>query len=547
MQKYLLIPAMALALQIVGSTAEAQWILKRIRTNEVITPIGISLQPAKNFGLTKTLFPKLIKSIPEYLVEHEPSSESFYEELEWPHETLPSAYLKFTFSQATTVAGSEFRKIIEQGSPENRICLTFVGDGYTESEKEKFFNDVAALTDDLFLGQTFASYKSLFNIYAVFVPSKDSGITDLQRKNTAFGLYRSPAGSKRAIMPGNPRAIDQALALAPKTDYPIVIANDDFYGGLGGRYAITSSSRESGKIVLRHELGHNFGGVGEEYDGGSVYSGANSSATSNVPWKHWLKDIQPKVINDMRFLGGAYVWQNLAQKSVVQSFNFPAPNEKGPFWFEVQVSSVGWQDLSDVEILLDGRKLEIMGRGTSDRSFFNTRRIQDLAPGHHQLEVREVNHDGDNILAFANLYAYEADYDFTGATGAFKTYDERNRITYRPTHENCIMRDMLHHSFCPIDQENMWIQFLGKVRLIDEIKISNETVSLETLDLAGLQTLWFKKTNGQLVEVPEWRNQFKIEKTSISPGGYIAKVQFVSPEIRKTSDRTQDSMAFDIK
>lgn len=547
MQKNFLIPSILLALQILGSTAEAHWILKRVRGPDGITPVGVSQQLEKDSRSENILFPKVIKSLPEYLVEHEPSSESIYEELVWPYENLPAAYLKFTFSEVAAVAGSEFRKIVEQGLPENRICLTFVGDGYTEAEKEKFFADVAALTDDLFSGKTFASYKPLFNIYAVYVPSKESGITDLQRKNTAFGLYRSPAGSKRAIMPGNPRAIDQALALAPKTDYPIVIANDEFYGGLGGRYAITSSSRESGKIVLRHELGHNFGGVGEEYDGGSVYSGANSSNSANVPWKHWLKDIQPKIINDMRFLGGAYVWQNLDKKPVVQNFNFPAPNDKGPFWFEVQVSSVGWQDLSDVEILLDGRKLEIMGRGTSDRSFFNTRRIQDLPPGSHQLEVREVNHDGDNILAFANLYAYEADYDFSGATGAFKTYDEGNRITYRPTHENCIMRDMLHESFCPIDQENMWIQFLGKVRLIDEIKVSTEVVSLKAPELGGLQTYWYKKENNQLVEMTNWRNRFDIEKNQFSPGSYVAKVQFANSEVRKTSDSTQDTMPFEIK
>jgi len=400
--------------------SQAAWILKRTRQGNQIQPSGISsyqMKPSEIQGLT---LPKTLVSLPEFLAEHAPASPKVYEEVLWPYETAPSEYNQFLRSVEADVAGSEFRTIAEQGPMQNRICLTFLGDGYTESEKEKFFADVAAMVDDLFNGQTFQSYKSLFNIYAVFVPSKESGITDLQRKDTAFGLYRSPAGSKRAIMPGNSSAIERALTLAPKTDYPIVIANDNFYGGLGGRYAITSSSRESGKIVLRHELGHNFGNVGEEYDGGSVYQGANSSSDTNVPWKHWLQNNQTKIVNDMRFLGGAYVWQNLAQKSVIQDFTFPAPNQKGAFWFEVQVSSVGWQSLEDVEILLDGRKLEILGKGTADRSFFNTLRIQDLNPGTHQLEVREVNHDGDNILAFANLYAYEADYDFTGGLGALK-------------------------------------------------------------------------------------------------------------------------------
>ena len=51
------------------------------------------------------------------------------------------------------------------------------------------------------------------------------------------------------------------------------------WGGLGGRYAITTRSLTSGSMVLRHELGHNFSNVGEEYDGGQVYSGANFSRT----------------------------------------------------------------------------------------------------------------------------------------------------------------------------------------------------------------------------------------------------------------------------
>lgn len=526
--------------------SNAAWILKRTRQGNLITPVGISsyqMKPSEIQGLT---LPKTLVSLPEFLAEHSPASPKVYEEVLWPYETAPLEYNQFFRSVEAEVAGSEFRTIAEQGPMQNRICLTFLGDGYTESEKEKFFTDVAALVDDLFNGQTFQSYKSLFNIYAVFVPSKQSGITDLQRKDTAFGLYRSPAGSKRAIMPGNSSAIERALTLAPKTDYPVIIANDNFYGGLGGRYAITSSSRESGKIVLRHELGHNFGNVGEEYDGGSVYQGANSSGDTDVSWKHWLQNNQNKIVNDMRFLGGAYVWQNLAQKSVVQDFTFPAPNQKGAFWFEVQVSSVGWQSLEDVEILLDGRKLEILGKGTADRSFFNTLRIQDLAPGKHQLEVRESNHDGDNILAFANLYAYEADYDFTGGLGAFKTYDDFGGMTYRPTHQHCLMRDMLYQFFCSVDQENMWLQFLNRIRLIDSVQVNLDQVQVKTPKLEGLAISWFKKENNQEVELPAFKNVSQVEKSQLSSGQYIVKVQFATTEIRKASDHLKDSMTFNI-
>lgn len=535
-----------LLVQVLTFETQAAWILKRTRSKDQIQPIGISQYQVKSLEIEKLVLPKTLTSLPEFLVEHEPSSSKIYEEILWPYDAAPSEYNQFMKSVESEIAGSEFRTIAEQGPSQNRICLTFLGDGYTEPEKEKFFADVAAMVDDLFNGQTFQSYKALFNIYAVFVPSKESGITDLQQKNTAFGLYRSPAGSKRAIMPGNTSAIERAIALAPKTDYPIIIANDNFYGGLGGRYAITSSSRESGKIVLRHELGHNFGSVGEEYDGGSVYSGANSSRGADVPWKQWLQPQQNKIVNDMRFLGGAYVWQNLAQKSVVQDFTFPAPNQKGAFWFEVQVSSVGWQSLDDVEILLDGRKLEILGHGTADRSFFNTLRIQDLPPGKHTLEIREINHDGDNILAFANLYAYEADYDFNGGLGAFKTYDDFGGMTYRPTHQHCLMRDMLYEFFCSVDQENMWFQFLNRIRLVDSVQVTTDKVQVKTLALAGLAINWFKKDGNQEVELTDLKNLSQFERSKLVPGQYVVKVQFSSAEIRKTSDRLKDRFSFDI-
>ena len=36
----------------------------------------------------------------------------------------------------------------------------------------------------------------------------------------------------------------------------------------GGQFVIGTKSRTTGTVVLRHEMGHNFIDVGEEYDGG---------------------------------------------------------------------------------------------------------------------------------------------------------------------------------------------------------------------------------------------------------------------------------------
>ena len=265
-------------------------------------------------------------------------------------------------------AGSEVRTIVNQGPSENRIDLTIVGDGYTDGEKQRFFEDAKRLTDDMFVGQTFASYLPLFNVHAVFVPSKESGLSDVTRKDTALKLQRSPVGSKRGIMPNDRRAAEKAVALAPDTDYPILVANDDFYGGLGGRFAITTRSHNSGTMVLRHELGHNFGSVGEEYDGGQVYSGANHSDSRSVPWQQWVSP-DGKVF-DAEALATAYPWKNLSAGDINVDFKVPAPDAKGPKQIGIDVSSVGWEKDTDVEILIDGVPQKYTGVYTEDRSFF---------------------------------------------------------------------------------------------------------------------------------------------------------------------------------
>lgn len=99
------------------------------------------------------------------------------------------------------LADPEIRKIVDGGDQSNRIDVVFMGDGYTAQEKvcigikevnylkkitfahflfcskqEKFFSDMQRLTTEMFEGVTFRSYLPLFNIWAIYVESQDSGI-----------------------------------------------------------------------------------------------------------------------------------------------------------------------------------------------------------------------------------------------------------------------------------------------------------------------------------------------------------------------------------
>lgn len=158
----------------------------------------------------------------------------------------------------------EIRKIVDSGDQKNRIDVVFMGDGYTAEEKENCFEDIARLTRDMFEGVTFRSYLPVFNIWAVYVESEESGIGYDGPKNTPFRLYREK-GQLRVILPGNEEYAREVCAMtgASGCDYPSLIANDNFYGGVGGEFVISTRSERTGTFVLRHEMGHNFAAVGD--------------------------------------------------------------------------------------------------------------------------------------------------------------------------------------------------------------------------------------------------------------------------------------------
>lgn len=493
---------------------------------------------------------RLIQSRPAKISEGGPFTHEVYEEWAYSTQQAPAESREAQLLEsASAFSETEVRTLIEQGRPSNRINLTITGDGYTSTEKERFFSDAERIREELFTGDTFASFKPLFNVYAVFVASKDSGITDGSlKKSTAFGLYRAPAGSKRAILPGNEEAIEAALKLAPvQADYPIVLANDEFYGGLGGTYAITTRSVESGIIVLRHELGHNFGNVGEEYDSGSVYVGANFSDTlENATWKPWLT--QNRTYENL-FLSGAYVWKPLSQGPFRADFEFPEPSQKGAWTFSIHVSSVGWSGPDEVEIKLDGQPLNYSGRFTKDRSFFEVHADRSLAPGKHVLEIAETKADGDNVLAFAELYAHESDYNFApGVVAAFPVFNEEGiKVGYRPTHTDCIMRNMLSTHFCAADQENFWVRFLDRLSLIDQLDIQGNTdpvVELKTLQLTGLSVRWFTLENGTEKELSELAGLSRWTPKIGTRGNFRVRVSYKTPEVKTYTGRFESQRDF---
>ncbi|RHY55431.1 hypothetical protein DYB30_006045, partial [Aphanomyces astaci] len=146
--------------------------------------------------------------------------------------------------QRQAVPTTVIKKIVDSGPPKNRIDIVFMGDGYQASEEALFFKDIQRLTDEMFTGDTFTQYLPLFNVWAVHVPSVDSGIgVGGKPRNTAFQLYRDGT-ELRGVYPNKPQYARDVCKTVGEfaCDFPSLIGNDAYYGGLGGEFVVATSS-----------------------------------------------------------------------------------------------------------------------------------------------------------------------------------------------------------------------------------------------------------------------------------------------------------------
>ncbi|ODM97570.1 hypothetical protein Ocin01_09111 [Orchesella cincta] len=444
-------------------------------------------------------------------------------------------------------ADPEIRKIVDGGDQRNRIDVVFMGDGYTASEKELFFDDMQRLTTEMFNGITFRSYLPVFNIWAIYVESEESGIGYDGPKNTPFELYRE-SGQLRGIFPGNSARARQVCALtgASGCDYPSIIGNDDFYGGLGGEFVISTKSARTGTVVLRHEMGHNFVDVGEEYDNGQVYSGVNAARNlANLGWTSWLTTGTKREERAMfRLL--QYPWADLSKGP--QSFNFLSDGNYDRWYMLVSVSAAGEAD--SLEFLLDGEVLPWTTTGFDDREFYSWSGTQGFRAGAHNFTVRSktasTHPDIPRMICSITLHEFGNEDEFVADNthvSAYPTWDVWRLKSLRPTNAGCLMRNMTHAQFCPVCQEGMWAQFLERVSLIDNVTVADSSsnglreVTVNTLKLGQLRAPG-NEVPGETLEVKwilnnseqeELRDQFTI---NAAPGSWACQVHFNTTEVR---------------
>ena len=203
------------------------------------------------------------------------------------------------------------------GDPRHKVDLTFLPEGYTASEKDKFIADAKRFTDALFECPPFDAHKEDFNVRAVMVASEDSG-TDKPGlgiwKNTAMNSNFYTFGTDRYLTTSDMKPVADAVWDVP-TDAIFILVNETTYGGGGiyNSYAIGTSDNPRTLSVFVHEFGHSFGGLADEYfDSSTAYEEDVMYDLKAEPWEPNITtlvdfDSKWKSWHDGIYEGGGYV------------------------------------------------------------------------------------------------------------------------------------------------------------------------------------------------------------------------------------------------
>jgi hypothetical protein len=178
--------------------------------------------------------------------------------------------------------------LLESGAPTDKVDLVLLGEGYTEAEMDKFHSDATRLVERLFDTEPFRSRKSDFNVWAIDLPSDESGVNrpHVHRfRRTPVSAEYNIFGSERYLLTFDNRRLRDVLAAAPY-EFVEILVNEEQYGG-GGIYnfqSTTAVDTDFADYIFVHEFGHHFAGLADEYYTSSV-AYETGSARHPEPWE----------------------------------------------------------------------------------------------------------------------------------------------------------------------------------------------------------------------------------------------------------------------
>lgn len=214
---------------------------------------------------------------------------------------------KSIFIDRSPLKKNKVVEILSNGDSSNKADLVFLAEGYTEAEMDKFEADAKRFTKTLFDTPPFGKYKADFNVWAVCVPSQESGMDvsgDGVWKNTALNSGYYTFGIDRYLTSQDLKPIRDAVWDVP-CDAIFILVNSDTYGGGGmyNFYAMSTANNELTSVVFVHEFGHSFAGLADEYFNSEVayndfynlkYEPWEPNITTLVDFDKKWKDLLPK-------------------------------------------------------------------------------------------------------------------------------------------------------------------------------------------------------------------------------------------------------------
>ena len=173
------------------------------------------------------------------------------------------------------------------GPSPQKVDLLVLGDGYTAADMKKFEADARRLADHLFKVSPFRERANDFNVWAMAVPTPESGVT---RPSTgvhhasALGTRYDIFGSERYVLTLDNRALRDIAQYAPY-EFIEILVNNDTYGGGGifGQFSTAAAGNDWANYLFVHEFGHHFAGLADEYYTSPV--AYQSSDARMEPWE----------------------------------------------------------------------------------------------------------------------------------------------------------------------------------------------------------------------------------------------------------------------
>ncbi|MBL1098544.1 M64 family metallopeptidase [Streptomyces coffeae] len=273
------------------------------------------------------------------------------------HTEVPASAPLSTKERSTIEGDGDVTSIVQNGPVESKLDVVFIGDGYTAAQQEDFHADVRAKWSKISAVEPYASYKDLFNVWAVDAVSQDSGVSGDPTadvvKNTALGSSFFCSNTERLLCVDTNK-VESYASKAEDPDLVIVLANATKYGGAGYNditspsgydgIATASSDHPDSDQVAVHETGHSLGKLADEYwyDESSTYEGdepggSNLSTLSaadmgaqQTKWYRWLGQTSPDGGTVDAYEGGGYYahglnrpTENSIMRTLGREFNLP--------------------------------------------------------------------------------------------------------------------------------------------------------------------------------------------------------------------------------